>query len=805
MSNLERLFESQQAHGALWDLPYSDGFQDDYASILMEEAHADLERLIYQKNDAAFCEDQGRALPKRGVLTRTLDNVLFSTALAESEEIRLELGIEDATCLGETLLELIEDPCWPRDLLLGRVQDKLGYSEGQVRKAYREAARRVSSAQIECATPLPPKPPQKDDRSAVYRVIDKALAALPREVTDLKLNQAVIGIAKRSDFDRNAKDYLVGQIAANTYMGKTAARETVKDAEKIVTGAKRPKARKGHGVIVLGDHRADSDAAYKIMTTQGDDPDIFQNGGRMTEVLEDENGNIRIGAILKPRFKGGHLEERIDFYRETAKATYNTSAPDALVNRVYEMPLACYPSLYRITSFPTYSKELALVMDPGFHTESGLYHKPKSGIDIPPVPEFPTKEEVEAARDVLVDLFADFPLDGMTRAEIEDAVANGEPVPSLAHTLSVPLTPIMRDAINGPTPNHLGRKDKPRSGATLLMSAASCVGTLEPAAPQPLPENRAEVQKTLTAIIDSGEPFAFFDNLPKGETTESDELAAAMTAYPEYTGRRLGVTGMVKGRVTQTWLTSGNRTQLSEQLRERTLLIDVDPKMERPGERPDNLFKYVPLVPHIQDNAGRYIHALLTLVQNWKAKGCPPWKGQALGGFEDHARVVGGILDAAGIFGFMGNRDKLRAKMAVAEDPETELLDAMIEEHHRESTLFRIWGADAPPDQIKNDAGDLVPFEYARHRVVSVRELLVREQIAIKHWGYDFEDGDIIYRSKSKAKMTYHFGAMEGTTREWRDAQTEDAAMHGRYVLVKVHKDNRGNLYRLDQLELIGH
>lgn len=106
------------------------------------------------------------------------------------------------------------------------------------------------------------------------------------------------------------------------------------------------------------------------------------------------------------------------------------------------------------------------------------------------------------------------------------------------------------------------------------------------------------------------------------------ELAGAITAYPEYTGRRLGETSMVKARVTQTWLSTGIRTQLSEQLRERTLLIELDPRMERPGDRPTSSFKYAPLIPHIQAYAGQYMHALLVLVQHWKAKGCPEWKGQ---------------------------------------------------------------------------------------------------------------------------------------------------------------------------------
>ena len=782
-------------------------YQDDYAAMLMAEANQELGQLAHKKNETAFCKHQRRAVPKRDARQRTVEDLMFGAALAEYEELQSELGISDAEYMGQTFLECIEGPCCVRDNFLSRTSAQLGYSAEKTRKAYEKAAKRVTEAQVEWAVPIKPKATKpKDDRPAVFRAIDNL--KLPRQIGRDDLYQKVFALASKYPLaeEPGAQLALKEKIAADAGWPK-------KDAEKGITEASKnakpaPKRKKGgRPVCNLGDlgHRERADGAYEVMTNQGDTPRRFQNGGRLTEVREDETGNIRIAAIDKPRFKGAHIEEEIDFITIMPKGgVKNVPAPDAMVNRVFNMPLKGYPPLFRITAFPTYSVELSLVMDPGYHSGSGLYHQPKRGVTIPPVPEVPTFEEMREARDELVDLFADLPLDARTRAEIEAAVEKGEEVPSLAHLLSVALTPIMRDAIEGPTPNHLATKDKPRTGATLCMGAASCIGTLEPAAPQSLPESRSEVQKTLTAIFDSGEPYAFFDNIPAGETTESDEMAGAITAYPEYTGRRLGETSMVKARVTQTWLTTGIRTQLSEQLRERTLLIELDPKMERPGERPPSTFKYVPLIPHIQANAGRYMHALLTLVQYWKAKDCPKWEGTALGGFEAHASVIGGILNCCGIRGFMGNRDKLRARMEVSDSPETELLDAMIEEHHRRPTLFRVWSADAPPDKIKNDVGEKVPFEFAKQRVKSVHELLEREQIAIKKWGYDYEDGDVIYPEKAKPKVTFHFGSMEGTVREWHETQTEIEHQQGRYVLTKVHKDKHGTLYRLEHLPLIG-
>lgn len=52
------------------------------------------------------------------------------------------------------------------------------------------------------------------------------------------------------------------------------------------------------------------------------------------------------------------------------------------------------------------------------------------------------------------------------------------------------------------------------------------------------------------------------------------------------------------------------------------------------------------------------MHAALTLIQNWLARGRPPGQSR-LGSFESCAEVMGGILDAAGIDGFLGNLGSL--------------------------------------------------------------------------------------------------------------------------------------------------
>ena len=547
-----------------------------------------------------------------------------------------------------------------------------------------------------------------------------------------------------------------------------------------------------------------------ISITKTINPKLYHNGGRLTDIQEDENSALRISEVTHNRLKY-HLEARMHFYKTVGDGDIDErEAPSGLVNNVLQRSKTHFPALRGVTGVPVFAEDGSLIDLPGFHEPSGIYYHPKN--DVPALPEDLTDEHVEACRDELVDLIADFPLDGMVddqgnaRPMIQAAVANGDPVPSLCHALSAALTPITRNMVNGPSPGHLGRKDKPRTGATGLLRTMGYIGTLEVPVPMALPADTAEMQKTLVAAADSGQPHNFFDNLSSKGEIESDELASAMTAYPLYQGRRLGVSAMATVAIRQAWYFTGNRTGLSEQLAERMQLIDLDPKVERPGDRPPSMFKY-DLDTHLPEHGLRYYYCLMVLVQNWINEGCPEWTGKTLNGFESHGKVIGGILEAAGLCGFLDNRDKLRS-VVQSENPDAELMDALITAHNaprkpnETGTLFRVFGKEKPPQTVKDANGKPMDYKYRGYRVVSIMSVLDSEQIARTGWGYlTGEEGVIAYPEKSKMKVAQGIAQMVGTVREWGEEQADTPDQQKRYVLTKEHKDKYGTLYRLDVLD----
>ena len=120
-------------------------------------------------------------------------------------------------------------------------------------------------------------------------------------------------------------------------------------------------------------------------------------------------------------------------------------------------------------------------------------------------------------------------------------------------------------------------------------------------------------------------------------------------------------------------MVTGNNVRTSIEIARRAIQITMDARMAQPWLRQD--FRHPELLTWVKANLGRLRWALLTLVQSWLAAGRPaPTTGPRIGSFEGWCDVAGGILEIAGIPGFLGNRDALYA----ATDPQGETLRGFV-------------------------------------------------------------------------------------------------------------------------------
>lgn len=183
------------------------------------------------------------------------------------------------------------------------------------------------------------------------------------------------------------------------------------------------------------------------------------------------------------------------------------------------------------------------------------------------------------------------------------------------------------------------------TGKGLLVQAA-CIPALGEVDASPEIGDKEELRKMLSAAVLENAPIVWFDNI-RGEIN-SGILAAIMTAR-RWVDRILGKTQRFRGRVLTTWVVAGNDLRFSREIRRRTILIELNANMPEAWKRKH--FRH-DLPTWALENRAALIRACVIVVLNWIARGRPAGK-RTLGSFEGWSRVMGGILEAAGIPGFL--------------------------------------------------------------------------------------------------------------------------------------------------------
>jgi hypothetical protein len=123
-----------------------------------------------------------------------------------------------------------------------------------------------------------------------------------------------------------------------------------------------------------------------------------------------------------------------------------------------------------------------------------------------------------------------------------------------------------------------------------------------------------------------------------------------------WTDRKLGESAMASVPNHAVWLMTANNPNLHLELTRRCIRIRIDPRVDRPWKRTS--FKHPEIATWAQDNRAALVASVLTLIRAWMAAGKPLGCGR-LGSFERWSAMLGGILEVAGIPGFLANLDEL--------------------------------------------------------------------------------------------------------------------------------------------------
>ncbi len=379
-----------------------------------------------------------------------------------------------------------------------------------------------------------------------------------------------------------------------------------------------------------------SETAWEALREANDPPFLFRYGGLPAQIEKDDHGAAVVREITQDRLRY-HLARAANWY-SGRKEKKSALPPLHVVRDMLATPNPPLPILTRIVETPVFGRKGRLQEMPGYHRGSRTYYAPGRRLDIPKVPIKPTKADVQRARRLIVeDLFGDFPFVGPAEC---------------AHAVALLLLPFVRDLIEGPTPLHLIEKPTPGTGGTLLADVVIRIVTGRPAAAMTEGRDEDEWRKRITSKLMTGPTVLLIDNLRR--RLESAAVSAAMTAET-WEDRLLGHTQQVRAPVRCAWVATGNNPSLAGDIARRTIRIRLDAKIDRPWLRKG--FRHPNLRGWVARHRGELVWAALTLIRAWLKKG-KPQSQKPLGMYERWVGVMGGILNVAGIPGFLENLEE---------------------------------------------------------------------------------------------------------------------------------------------------
>jgi hypothetical protein len=276
--------------------------------------------------------------------------------------------------------------------------------------------------------------------------------------------------------------------------------------------------------------------------------------------------------------------------------------------------------LIGIITCPMMRRDGSLLTEQGYDAETQLWYKPAAGINLPPIPDRPTREQAAAALELLSDLLVEFPF----ASELGKSVALAAILTAVLR-VSFPRAPLF--LILAPTPG---------SGKTYLVDIVSTIAIGHRVIPINCNDDPKELEKRIeTAAMDAPQ-ILHLNNLPNYYELGSIALGTLATEAMVQI-RRLGKhEGVICDCRHTTVFANGNNVTIKGDLVRRTLTCRIVPKEERPETRD---FKHSP-IDMIRADRGKYLAAVFTIARAYMAAGCPQVEGARLAGFDGWLRVV---------------------------------------------------------------------------------------------------------------------------------------------------------------------
>lgn len=386
--------------------------------------------------------------------------------------------------------------------------------------------------------------------------------------------------------------------------------------------------------------REESDDALAALQRFNNPPRLFVRGGLMVEIVRDEKRREVIREVSEAALRG-NLTRAANFYKRGAKGLSGVAPPLEIVRDVHALPPARwgFQPLDAVVSYPILRADGTILTQSGYDPATQLFYAPDPDLELPPIPESPEADDIDAAKDLLDEALGEFPY-------ADDA--------SRTHAIAALLTVVIRSAIDGPTPLFLFDAPQAGTGKSLLADFIAIVATGRAGEMFGAPKDDEETRKLLTTALMSANPLVVIDNIVR--RLDNGDLAKVLTET-WHADRVFRTHQKVVLPVRCAWIATGNNIRLGGDLPRRCVWVRLDARTSRPFLREG--FKIDDLKNWSAEHRGELLAAILTMARAWFVGGRKRFKGVPLGSYENWSLVIGGILEYARFENFLGNAFEL--------------------------------------------------------------------------------------------------------------------------------------------------
>jgi hypothetical protein len=275
------------------------------------------------------------------------------------------------------------------------------------------------------------------------------------------------------------------------------------------------------------------------------------------------------------------------------------------------------PAFLAVVEAPVFLPDGSVLDASGYDPASGLVLRLRR--NAVPVLDQPTHADAIRAAAELLKVVIDFPF---AQDPSQDA--------HRAAWVAALLTIVGRYAIEGPVPGFMVDASGPASGKGMLIQATHIIATGRHASAMPCSADKEELRRTIGSVLIVGRRVGWIDEVvsPFG----GGAWNALATAWPTWSDRTIRTSKTPEYPALTCWIISGNNIRLTSDTTRRTLVVRLEPSVDRPEDRSG--FEHPQLLQWVQEEQPRLIAAALTILKAFHLAGRPMVFATPIGSYE---------------------------------------------------------------------------------------------------------------------------------------------------------------------------